>query len=122
MKRTKIRKQKRRRSWSDKNTFVLKNGTHLIVEDGIAGGGIVFQLFVGEDHPLVVVVGAPDQKLARVLVERKLVEPHRAHERHVRGLQRFQTNSLIDRFVFGKGRQLLHLDLDSQEGTSTKAL
>ena len=45
-----------------------------------------YQLFVGECHPCVVVVWRPHHEFAGVFVKRKLVEPHRTHERHVRGL------------------------------------
>ncbi len=55
----------------------------LIIKNSISGGRVVLQLVVGERHAGVVVVGAADHELARVLVQRELVEPHRTHEGNV---------------------------------------
>ena len=60
---------------------------HLIVEDGGALSRLVVEDVVGEGHARVVVVDGADAELADVLVQRELVEAHRAHERDVRRLQ-----------------------------------
>ena len=61
---------------------------HLVVEDGGALSRLVVEDVVGEGHARVVVVDGADAKLADVLVQRELVEAHRAHERDVRRLER----------------------------------
>ena len=60
---------------------------HLVVEDGGALSRLVVEDVVGEGHAGVVVVDGADAELADVLVQGKLVEAHRAHERDVRRLQ-----------------------------------
>ena len=62
--------------------------SHLVIQDGVSGWGVVLKLVIGEGHPGVVIVGAAHHKLAGVLVQRKLVEPHRTHERYVSGLDK----------------------------------
>jgi len=69
-------------------TNIVVSYSYLIIKDGVPSRGVILQLLVGEGHPLVVVVGAAHQELAGVLVQRKLVEPHRAHEGYMGGLNK----------------------------------